>query len=110
MTLQINDYRMKGERLVHITCVIAGGDCQAQYISVSTQDGIKAVAGEVDWHKPSELSAVVDPMLIAAAKSFDANLAYERLDKSLDEAWAEVLRWTGVLECMHEAELAGAAA
>jgi hypothetical protein len=112
MTLQISDYRMMGDLLVRITGTLEGDHHTVQWVSIIPRDGGVAVisAGNSSSWSDAVLTPVVDPKMIAAAKAFEANRLYEEMDKALDQAWAEVQKWNGVLQCIHDGEVAAVAA
>ena len=111
MTLQINDYRMVNGHLVRITGTMDHNHHTVEFVTILDREGdLKAVsAGDSRSWSDAVLSSVTDPKMIAAAKAFEANRRYEEMDKALDDAWAEVVKWNGVLQCIHEAEWGGVA-
>lgn len=111
MILKINDYRMKDGQLVRISEVLQDGGYRVESIILQPDDSNKVVVGDSGFAWPaSNFSPITDPKMIAAARAFEANRQFEELDKALDAAWAEVLKWNGVLQCIYEAEQAQVAA
>lgn len=108
MTRKIDDYCMQGASLVRIAKVVSSNVYDIEYIQITREDGIKAIGRGSALDVPEgALASITDPKFVVASEAHKAGRRYEDLDKALDAAWADVLKWNGVLLFVLDGNAAG---